>query len=78
MWIGLDCEIKTIKRTCGEKDKNPVKGPKLVKVQRLLVKGVDIPMGVGDKNCSCWEDYVNYWTPDYERHKRSKHEETGT
>lgn len=71
------CHIRTIKRTCGEKDKNPAKGAKSGK-KGVPVKGVDIPMGVGDKNCSCWEDYLNYWTPDSERYERSRHEETGT
>ena len=72
------CHIRSIKRTCGEKDKNPVKGAKSGKKGGKTVKGVNIPMGVGDKNCSCWEDYLNYWTPDSERYERSKDEETGT
>ena len=71
------CHIRTIKRTCGEKDKNPAKGAKSGK-KGVPVKGVDIPMGVGDQNCSCWEDYLNYWTPDSERYERSRQEETGT
>ena len=66
----LYCRIETIKRSCGEKDKIP-KGI-------MMVKGGNIPIGVGDKNCSCWEDFLNYWTPDSERYKRSKHKETGT
>ena len=42
----LGKHIRTIKRTCGEKDKNPAKGAKSGK-KGVPVKGVDIPMGVG-------------------------------